>query len=149
MGYIKLNPKDAERYGVDETVTFDLNLVGRKQRRFFEVQTKKPYGWLLNQLQGVPALDENGNAIPEPVIDAETGEQKLGEDGEPLFEPKLEVSDEALDMFVYLILVGRGVRVAWDDFELYEFGLRIRFGEDGDEGKAEAAETSSASTSST
>jgi hypothetical protein len=151
VGYIRLNPKDAEKYGVAEEIRFDLVDVGRKQVRAFEAETKRSYRWLIDQLRGVPELDAAGNPIPVPVIDDETGEPVYEDDGvTPKLEPKTYVPAEAVDMFAYLILWGNGVRVPWDEFDLREVGFLLSFLDpDEQPGKDDEPTTDSASTPST
>lgn len=145
MGYIKLHPADREKYGVPEEIPFDWAAIGVRQRAALERETKRSYRWMTDQLEGVPELDENQNPIPEPVIDPATGEQKI-ENGEPVFTPRLKRDGEALAMFVWMAMWGIGVRVPWDTFEIRQNGLEILGDGEGDEGKAEAPETDSAST---
>lgn len=153
MGSIKLNPKDAERYGTPERIEFNLADLGVRQRAAVEKACKRPLKWMFNALSGVPELDENGNAIPVPVFDDE-GNQVFEDDGvTPKMEPKLWRDPEALAMFVYLILWGAGFRTDWDTFDIYESGLEIQSDSDEDEpseGKDEApaGTTDSASTTS-
>ena len=147
MGYIKLNPKDREKFGGPEEIPFDLNAIGIRQRAALERETKKSYRWFMAQLGGVPALDEDGNPIPVPVIDPETGEQKI-ENGEPVFTPRLKQDGDALAMLVWLALWGAGIRVPWATFDILEAGLEIRGeDEDAEAGKAEAATDSESTTS--
>lgn len=138
MGSVTLHPKDCEKYGVSEPIPFDLGGVGVRQRAAFEKATKRSYSWLLDQLRGVPDLDEAGNAIPEPVFDRD-GTPKLNDDGSPVVRMKLTRDPEALAMVAWLALWGHGIRVPWNDrdgnvvFDVRDIGLRIDFGSDEDD----------------
>lgn len=150
MASIHFHPKDQARYGFEGPITFVLSEVGVRQRAAFEKQVGKPLQWLYSQLSGVPALDEHGNAIPEPAYNRD-GSPKLGEDGIQVVRVKLTRDPESLAMFAWLALWGHGVKVPWDDFEVIENGLRI--GPDDDEDDTEVddegkAPTDSASTTS-
>lgn len=147
MGIIRLNPADAAKYGAPpEGVPFDLTAVGVRQRSALVRETRKPWGWFIDQLGGVPELDEHQNPIPVPVIDPDTGEQKV-ENGEPVFTPKLVQDGDAIAMLVWLALWGAGIKVPWDNFDILATDLEIDLtGEDDEPGKAEAPETDSAST---
>lgn len=138
MGTLRLHPKDCERFSVPEVIDFDLTAIGVRQRKAFETATKKPLGWLFDQMQGVPELDEAGNPIPDPVFD-EAGEPVIDETtGEQKVEPRLTTDPDAIVMFVWLVLWGHGVRVPWDDFDVREIGLRLNFADgSGESGKAD------------
>jgi len=150
MALVHFHPKDMERYGLDGPVRFVMSEVGVRQEAAFEKQVKKPLRWLYEQLSGVPELDEHGNPIPVPVIDA-AGEPILNDDGTPVVRMKLTRDPESLAMFAWLALWGNGVKVRWDDFDIVKSGLRIGPDENDDE-DAEAdegkAQTDSASTTS-
>lgn len=145
MGTIHLHPDDRAKYGTPETgIPFDLSKIGLRQRAAFQREIGKPYGWFLEQLDGVPELDAAGNPIPDPVIDPATGEQKV-EDGEPVFTPRLARDPEVLAMFVWLAMWGAGVKTPWDTFEIIANGLDVDGGDD-QPGKADEPTTDSAST---
>lgn len=148
MGFIQLHPKDRAKYGAPEQIPFDLGEVGVRQREAFEKKTKRSYNWLLDQLRGVPELDENGNAIPVPVFNAD-GTPKLNDDGSPAVRMKLTRDPATLAHLAWLALWGFGIRLPWDDkdgevvFDVIDSGLRVDFSsdeddeeEDDDEGKA-------------
>lgn len=146
MGYIKLHPADREKYGAPERIPFDFTAVGVRQRAALERETKKSYRWLIDQLEGVPELDEAGNPIPVPVLDDE-GKPVLNEDGTEKVEPKLKRDGEAIAMFIWMMLWGAGVKVPWSTFDIRDDGLEIHSdGEDGESGKGDQPETDSAST---
>lgn len=147
MGTLRLHPKDCEKYGVAELVEFEVYGFGIRQRKAFEKATGRTLRWMFDQIEGVPELDEHSNPIPEPVIDEETGEQKV-DNGEPVFEPRLVTDPDAIVMFVWLVLWGEGVRVPWPDFDVREIGLRLNFSSDssGEPGKDEAPTDSESST---
>lgn len=151
MALIHLNPKDQAKYGVDGPVPFVLSEVGIRQRAAFERQVGKPLQWLYNQLSGVPELDEAGNAIPVPVLNAD-GTPKLNDDGTPVVRMKLTRDPESMAMLAWLALWGAGVKVPWDDFEVIEDGLRVGPSADDAEDEPESDEgkapTDSASTTS-
>lgn len=145
MGYIRFHPKDAAKYGAPVEVPFDLGGIGVRQRSAFEKATKHSYNWLLDQLRGVPELDENGNAIPVPVLDLD-GSPKVDADGEPVVRMKLTRDPEALAMLAWLALWGHGIRVPWNDrdgnpvFEIREFGTRVDYSSAEDEDEDEVDE---------
>lgn len=143
MGYIKLHPKDAEKYGAPEEIPFDLTTIGTRQRAAVESASKHSLRWMFDQLAGVPELDEAGNPIPVPVIDPETGEQKV-ENGEPVFTERLTRHGDAIAMIAWMALWGIGIKVPWDTFNPIEAGLIVRaFDEDeadDDSGKADQPE---------
>lgn len=149
MGTLRLSESDREKYGQPELIEFDLAGTGVRQRAALERETKRSYRWLLDQLSGVPELDEHQNPIPE--LDEETGEPKLV-DGEPVV--KLTTDPDAIAMFVWLVLWGKGVRVPWETFDIAEIGLRLNFSSDtgsdtgGEPGKDEepAADSESSTT---
>lgn len=147
MGYIKLNPKDAERYSCPERIEFDLQDIGVRQRSAVEKACGRSLRWMLDQLMGVPELDENNDPIPIPVLDDE-GNTVFEDDGvTPKMEPRLRRDPEAIAMVIYLALWGAGYRIPWDTFDIYELGLELRLSGDEDEpGKDEAPETDSANT---
>lgn len=151
MGYIKLNPKDAEKYGVDERVDFDLTAIGLRQRAAFEQGANGPgrsLRWLFDQLSGVPKLDEAGNPIPIPVLD-DAGEPVFEDDGvTPKVTPQLTRDPEAVAMLIWLALWGVGVRSPWEMFDVRVDGLDFGFADEGDEdlGKGDEPTTDSAST---
>jgi hypothetical protein len=159
MGTITLHPKDCARLGVTGPIPFNLVEVGIRQRTAFETATKRPYGWLIDQLRGVPELDEHNNPIPVPVLN-EDSSPKLDENNEPVVRMRLTRHPDALPMLVWLALWGHGIRVPWDDkdgevvFDLIADGLRINYGadeteEDGEEEDDEGkAPTDSAATTS-
>lgn len=151
MGYIRLNPKDAEKFGVDERVHFEFTAIGVRQRSAFEKGAdgpKRSFRWLLDQLAGVPELDENQNPIPVPVYNLD-GTPKLGDDGEPEMTPKLSRDLEAVAMFVWLVLWGAGVRTPWNDFDVLEYGLELHFFDDDEDGQGKANPPAPADTSTT
>lgn len=138
MGSVTLHPKDRAKYDAPEVIPFELDEIGVKQRAAFERASGKSLKWFYNQLAGVPELDEAGNAIPEPVFNAD-GTPKLSEDGTPVVRPRLTRDPEALAMLAWLALWGHGIRVPYDTFDIIEIGLRIDLGSDDgdvDEGKA-------------
>lgn len=119
MGYIKLNPRDAAKLGVPERIDFDIADIGIRQRAAVERNCKRTIRWMFNALQGVPELDEAGNAIPVPVLD-DDGKQEYEDDGvTPKMEPLLRRDPDALAMFVYLGLWGAGHRLDWDTFDIH------------------------------
>lgn len=140
MAHIRLNPKDAEKYGCPEVVEFDFDAIGIRQRAAVEKATGYRLGWMLEQLSGVAELDENGNGIPVPVVD-DDGNPVLNDDGTPKVTEKLTTDPEARAMLVYLVLWGAGVRVPWDDFDVRLRGLEIDYGSADDSGKGEPAES--------
>lgn len=149
---IRLHPADCEKYGAPEEVRFDFATVGIRQRGAFErspIGPRKSFSWFEDQLQGVPELDEAGNPIPVPVIDPKTGEQELDEAGKPKVTPKLTRDPDVIAMYIWLALWGAGIKVPWDTFDPRVVGLQMDVEDDEDEadqGKAEAAETGSEST---
>lgn len=124
MGTIRLNPLDAERYGAPEVIDFDLRRIGVRQRGALEKATKHSLRWMLDQLSGVPEVDDVGNVIVEHVLN-DDGTQKLNADGSPELAPKLGHDADAVAMIVWLALWGAGIRVAWEGFDVTEIGLRI------------------------
>lgn len=143
MGYLKLHPKDREKYGAPERIPFDFTTIGVRQRSAVEAAAKRPLRWMYDQLAGVPALDEHNNPIPVPVIDPETGEQQV-ENGEPVFTPRLTTHGDAFGMLVWMSLWGIGIKVPWDGFDIIESGLEINGGspdDEGDPGKDDRPET--------
>ena len=146
MGTIHLHPKDREKYrSPEEGIPFDLALVGVRQRAAFEREVQ-PYAKFLDDLGGVQDLDEQGNPIPVPVIDPETGKQLIV-DGELQFKPKLKYNGDAYAMIAWLALWGIGIKVPWDKFDVTDTGLVIDLRDEAaDEGKAEASTTDTAST---
>lgn len=156
MALIYLHPKDDAKYGVTSPIRFASDEVGVRQRLAFENQTKQPLRWLYQQLGGVPALDEQGNAIPVPAYNVD-GSPKLDADGEPVMRPKLTRHPETFVMLAWLTLWGAGVRVPWADFDVMESALRVGPDADDtdevdeDEGKAptDSASTTSPTTSPT
>lgn len=151
MGYIKLNPKDAERYGVGERVDFEFTAIGVRQRAAFEKGAdgpKRPFRWLLDQMAGIPELDEHQNPIPVPAYNVD-GTPKLDDDGEPEMTLKLVRDLEAVAMFVWLVLWGAGVRTPWDGFDVLEYGLELHFFDDDEDGQGKADPPAPADTSTT
>jgi hypothetical protein len=148
MGYINLNPKDAAKFGCDERIELELTDIGVRQRSAVEKACKRSLRWMFDQLQGVPALDENNNPIPEPVLD-DAGNPIMEDDGvTPKVTEKLTRDPEALAMLVYLALWGAGIRTDWDTFDVHEIGLEVHLADEDEasEGKDEAPETASEST---
>jgi hypothetical protein len=147
LGYIKLHPRDAEKYGAPDEIPFDLSAIGVRQRSAVEAVSKRSLRWMFDQLAGVPELDEHGNTIPVPVTDRDTGEQKIGDDGEPVFTERLTRHGDAIAMVAWMALWGIGIKPAWDTFDPIETGLVVRADDDveADSGKAEEPETDSAS----
>lgn len=140
MGSVRLNPKDRAKYGGPEEIPFNLSEIGVKQRAAFEKQTKRPLKWFYDQLSGVPELDENGNAVPEPVFNRD-GSPKLNDDNTQVVRVKLTRDPEVFAMLAWLALWGHGIKVPYDTFEVIEIGLRIDLSSDDDddevdEGKA-------------
>lgn len=163
MRYLILHPKDQEKYGAPERIPFDLAEIGIRQRTAFEKTTKKPYNWLLDQLRGVPELDDAGNAIPVQVYNPD-GSPKLDADGEPVMRMKLTRDPETMALLAWLALWGHGIRQPWNDkdgnpvFDIIEVGAYIgsdtededeEEAEEGDEGKAQTdSETTTSPTTS-
>lgn len=161
MRFIMLHPKDCEKYGAPDRIPFDLAEIGIRQRTAFEKTTKKPYNWLLDQLRGVPDLDEAGNATAVPVFNGD-GTPKLNEDGSPVVRMKLTRDPETMALLAWLVLWGHGIRVPWNDadgnvaFDVIEHGIRIgsddeedEEGDEVDEGKAQTdSETTTSPTTS-
>lgn len=151
MGTIRLHPDDCAKYGAPEEIEFNLAALGVRQRSALEKASKRSVRWMFDQLAGVPELDEHGNPIPVPVIDRETGEQKV-ESGEPVYTEKLARDGEAVAMLVWAALWGIGIRPPWNTFDVQEFGLQILAAgddedDDDDSGKAEEPEMESSTTS--
>jgi hypothetical protein len=149
MGSITFNPIDVAKYGIPETVEFDLKAFGVRQRAAVEKATGHKATWMFDQLSGVPELDEHGNAIPVPVLDDDDN-PVLDEDGNPKVTEKLTRDPEALAMFVWMVLWGAGHRLDWNAFDVCEVGLKVRIVDDEDEpeGKDDAPTTDSANTTS-
>lgn len=149
MGYIRLHPKDAEKYGVSEEIPFDLTAIGTRQRAAVESASRRSLRWMFDQLAGVPELDEAGNPIPMPVLD-DDGNPVMEDDGvTPKVTARLTRHGDAIAMIAWMALWGIGIKVPWDDFDPIESGLVVRAWDDEDDsGKDEEPETDSASTTS-
>lgn len=162
MGYIRLHPADCKKYGAPEEIPFSLTSIGTRQRGAFEKSPdgpRKPWRWLLDQIGGVPELDDAGNPIPVPVIDDESGEQVRNEDGTPKVTEKLTRHPDTFAMLAWIALWGEGIRVPWEKvdpatgrvqvFDVREVGLQLNLLDEedagGDPGKADQPETGSES----
>lgn len=148
MSSIRLHPADCEKYRAPEVLEFELAAIGVRQRSALQKASKRSLSWMFDQLSGVPELDEQGNAIPEPVIDPETGEQQV-ENGVPVVTERLTRDPEAVAMLVWMVLWGAGIHTPWDTFDIREIGLKITLGagdEDEEQGKDEEQPTSSEAT---
>jgi hypothetical protein len=133
MGYIKLHPKDAAKFGCPERIDFEFEAIGVRQRAAVEKACRHTIRWMLDQMQGVPELDENGDLIPIPVLDDDDN-PVLEDDGvTPKMRPRLTRNPEAVAMLVYLVLWGAGYRLDWDDFDVRAIGLGVHIGDDEDE----------------
>lgn len=153
MGYIKLHPKDAEKYGCPEHIEFEFESIGVRQRAAVEKACRHTIRWMLDQMQGVPEFDEDGAPIAIPVVDDDGNPVMEGDGVTPKMTPRLTRNPEAVAMLVYLALWGAGYRLNWDDFDVRAIGLTVHIGDDEDEaseGKDEpAAEDSPTTDSST
>jgi hypothetical protein len=151
MPSIRLNPADREKYGTEEWIDIDYQAIGLRQRAAAEKATKRSLRWMFDQLQGVPELDDDGNAIP--VRDPATGELVLV-NGQPV--PRLITDPEALAMVVWMALWGVGIKVPWDDFDVTGNGLEfkrldieVEDEDEDDSGKDQEPETDSESSTTT
>jgi hypothetical protein len=151
LGYIKLHPKDAEKYGAPPEIPFDLTAIGVRQRAAVEAAARRSLRWMFDQLAGVPELDEAGNPIPVPVRDGD-GNPVMEDDGvTPKVTPRITRHGDAIAMVAWMALWGIGIKVPWDTFDIVESGMVVRaWGDDGDDsedepGKADQPETDSES----
>ena len=152
MGYIKLHPKDAAKYGCPERIEFEFEAIGVRQRAAVEKACRHTIRWMLDQMQGVPEFDDTGAPIPIPVVD-DDGNPVMEDDGvTPKMTPKLRRDPEATAMLIYLALWGAGYRLDWDTFDVRAIGLEVNLADDEDEvneGKDEPAAEGSTDSSTT
>lgn len=150
MGYITLHPDDQAKYGAPPVIPFDLSAVGVRQRAALEKASKRSLRWMLDQLQGVPELDENDNPIAVPVFEDDGVTPVFEADGvTQAVVPRLTRDGEAIAMVVWLALWGIGIKVPWDTFDPREVGLVIRAGDPDDEGDSGKDEEPAAESSTT
>jgi len=140
VGWIKLSDEDTKRYGSPaEGFPFSYSRFGLKAIDAMESQIRgdagEPYDMecLSNDLRR-PLLDADGKPVVVPeLVD---GEPVL-EGGEPKLTEAISPRPRGLAVVVWLALWCNGIRVAWDDFEVQQVGLRIDWADRDETGKAE------------
>lgn len=144
MGWIQLSPEDAKRYDAPaEGFPFSYSKFGLKAIDAMESQIRdddgEPYTMesLSNDLRR-PMRGPDGNAVMVPEYDH--GEPVLVGD-EPKMTEAISPRPRGLAVLVWLALWSAGIRVAWDDFEIQQVGLRIDWADRDETGKDEEPPT--------
>ena len=145
MGWIQLSAEDTKRYGAPpEGFPFSYSRFGLKAIDAMESQIRddagEPYTMetLSNDLRR-PLLDADGKPVMVPELD-DDGTPAL-EDGEPKMTEAISPRPRGLAVVTWLALWSIGVRMAWDDFEVQQVGLKIDWADRDETGKAEEPPT--------
>lgn len=137
MGYLELGPIDRKRYGVEGRIEFANYQFGIRSTKALRLATGYDYEVLTRLLAGVPKVDPRTN---EPVYEVdEHGEVVNDEAGNPKLE--LDVDEDAVAAFVWLVLRDAGYKLDWETFDVHPVGLTLSLADESEEdsGKDEAA----------